>query len=586
MVIKQNNIRYTRESSSRVIKQMADSKVLKTALSVYKIINRFWYIPFLIIVPLILHLAYSRFGLNPSDDGFVLAYSRRILQGEIPHRDFISIRPVGSALIHALYLGFTGSHSIYLSRLFFWFELCLISITGIIVAEKLLKIKFNLLLKSSLAIMALFFCAHTFPPMAWHTVDGIFVYCLGLLLVLKRFKATDYIGYFLIGFSCLCKQNFLPIALATPFILGDWKRWKVWLLVFVPGIIYLLIGLVFGGLSDYLDQLTTQSGLKQTGLLTYQSNLSFLQKIPLGLFLSFLIFLPKQRGFSKITLMGFLLGGILVIFEVKKILLAIPSGVYLTLGSFQAAGLFLGAFFYFLITYKSNKEFIKLTLLFGLLAWCAGISLGYNNPALISGVLVSLLVVEIIYVYNDIFFSFSSRIFLEGSLTLSIIWLAWFGHSYFDSARLNLIYRQLPSDRLIYPLDDVLPGGKGILTDQNTFLYFSDLKKITDQMAGQRYAILPETAIYWAKAKEVNPLPIDWPYTVELNAREEKRLESSVDSFLGQGGNIIIQKYNVDLISKVLLPLNLQDINYPILGHVVLNSHQVEETDYFVIYKK
>lgn len=46
------------------------------------------------------HLLFSPLGFNPTDDGFVLAMSRRLLEGEVPHRDFISIRPVASAVFH------------------------------------------------------------------------------------------------------------------------------------------------------------------------------------------------------------------------------------------------------------------------------------------------------------------------------------------------------------------------------------------------------------------------------------------------------------------------------------------------------
>ena len=42
-------------------------------------------------------------GFNPSDDGVILAQSYRLLQGQIPHLDFISIRPVGSAVLHSLH---------------------------------------------------------------------------------------------------------------------------------------------------------------------------------------------------------------------------------------------------------------------------------------------------------------------------------------------------------------------------------------------------------------------------------------------------------------------------------------------------
>ncbi|MFF0148899.1 hypothetical protein ATK36_1952 [Amycolatopsis sulphurea] len=44
----------------------------------------------------------GRFGFNPSDQGFVLAATWRILHGEIPHVDVVSPRPLGSAYLHVL----------------------------------------------------------------------------------------------------------------------------------------------------------------------------------------------------------------------------------------------------------------------------------------------------------------------------------------------------------------------------------------------------------------------------------------------------------------------------------------------------
>ena len=41
------------------------------------------------------------YGFNPSDDGFILSQSWRIVHGEIPHVDFTSPRPLGSAYLHA-----------------------------------------------------------------------------------------------------------------------------------------------------------------------------------------------------------------------------------------------------------------------------------------------------------------------------------------------------------------------------------------------------------------------------------------------------------------------------------------------------
>jgi len=41
-------------------------------------------------------------GFCPTDEGYFLAQTWRLLNGEFPHRDFISPRPVGSAAFHAL----------------------------------------------------------------------------------------------------------------------------------------------------------------------------------------------------------------------------------------------------------------------------------------------------------------------------------------------------------------------------------------------------------------------------------------------------------------------------------------------------
>jgi hypothetical protein len=47
-------------------------------------------------------LSFGRLGFNPTDDGYMLAYSHRLLRGEMPHRDFSSPAPVGSPLRHLL----------------------------------------------------------------------------------------------------------------------------------------------------------------------------------------------------------------------------------------------------------------------------------------------------------------------------------------------------------------------------------------------------------------------------------------------------------------------------------------------------
>ncbi len=54
---------------------------------------------FLIPVSLLSHVLFSWIGFNPTDDGVVLAATRRLLIGQVPHLGFISIRPAVSSLL-------------------------------------------------------------------------------------------------------------------------------------------------------------------------------------------------------------------------------------------------------------------------------------------------------------------------------------------------------------------------------------------------------------------------------------------------------------------------------------------------------
>lgn len=76
------------------------------------------------------HVLYSPLGFNATDEGWMLAGSRRLLDGEVPHRDFISLRPAGSSLLHVPEVAFGGDHVILLSRLAAWIQYGVIAWPG------------------------------------------------------------------------------------------------------------------------------------------------------------------------------------------------------------------------------------------------------------------------------------------------------------------------------------------------------------------------------------------------------------------------------------------------------------------------
>src|SRR5437870_11810474 len=81
----------------------------------------------LVVLPLAAHLAFSWIGFNPTDDGWVLAMSRRILDGEVPHRDFLLDRPALSPLLHAPVVLLGGESTFWLSRGVVCFEWALLA---------------------------------------------------------------------------------------------------------------------------------------------------------------------------------------------------------------------------------------------------------------------------------------------------------------------------------------------------------------------------------------------------------------------------------------------------------------------------
>lgn len=56
-------------------------------------------------------LLFSWIGFTPTEGGFTLVYSRRLLDGEVSHRDFIIIRPFPSPLMHAPVVYFGGRYT-------------------------------------------------------------------------------------------------------------------------------------------------------------------------------------------------------------------------------------------------------------------------------------------------------------------------------------------------------------------------------------------------------------------------------------------------------------------------------------------
>ena len=156
----------------------------------------------------------------------------------------------------------------------------------------------------------------------------------------------------------------------------------------------------------------------------------------------------------------------------------------------------------------------------------------------------------------------------------------------FGVARTKYIYRDQNADRLTKSLDGVLPGGRHIYTNENTFQFMMDLDHAVElaEHENKLFAILPDVAAYWVKAPQQNPLPAVWPHAEELTkpallnhyiqAMEERRSDTT----------FIVQKVDATQLANGFAPLPSNDY-YPVVRYARQNFTKIQETKYFELYK-
>lgn len=529
---------------------------------------------FLVVAPLTAHLAFSRFGFNPTDDGFVLAYSRRILTGQIPHLDFISIRPAGSALLHSPFVLFGGDYTFWISRLFVWFQLAAIAWAWTAIINRMFELRLSLPFRFLLGLLAFMFTAHTFPVMAWHTIDGLFLFSLGLLLCLQHRQSVRLTGYFLVGAACLCKQNFLLLAPLTLILLKDWRQWRYWLAAAAPASAYALVILLAGAMPDLMVQLGAQTDFLTAGVksyLTFDSGLYFL----IGALAAYLLY-GNLAGRAPVFF-----GSVIIVFAVAGFatgLYPFSWQVYLP-GGFSLFALASGIAAVLLVRERSLNDRTRAGILVLAMAWSASVSIGYQTPSLAAGPMALLLAGYLLSVPpikgRTVAASVKGAVILAAMILLIV--LLW------GAARREIIYRDRSAPELTYTLDSVFPGTAKLLTNQNTHDFLADLRVAVSMAGGGQYAILPDMPGYWVQAGQPNPLSVDWTLFIEISRPElVARVNDELDARRGSMV-VIMQKYRADIMRSTFAPVP-EDYSEA-YDHVLKNYQKVGETRFFEIYE-
>lgn len=526
------------------------------------------------VLPLACHVGFSWIGFNPTDDGWLQAVARRIAGGEVPHRDFIFVRPALCAVLQLPLVWLGGDYTIWLSRLWGWMTLgatCWIWSKFAFGSERPY-------FRGAAYAIAFFLCAHTFPVMAWHTLDGMLLSTLAVMLVARGNSAGWRWGFLLAGMAAMCRQNFALFAPAL--LLASGPRWRDWptaaLWNVLPLLAYVLTMLVLGGAADFVHQVTILKGeLLEVAVFRYIQNAFFAPGIVLGILVALVMNSTGRAGwFARLTAPA----GILVVVSWLAISLWRGPLSYQS-ASFGLAGGVLG--FALVMWSRGMTETDRLVLGSGLaLAWITSMSLGYHTPALASGILFILLC-RLAYMVGV--FHCNAGNYLRWSLPIALLAAA----GALRYARQTFPYRDWPIHELGWNVSDVLNGGAGLRTNKLTYDIMADLRQLTSQLAagGRHYAVLTEFSAIWIRSAEHNPLPCEWPHPTEFGYHPLffQRILTSMDA-LPSGSRIILQKYAVAHFPVELAPVRLESSYYAVQKWVRNRWQKVDETMFFEIY--
>jgi hypothetical protein len=531
---------------------------------------------FLLIVPTAAHLLFSWRGFAPVDDGFTLAYSRRILEGQVPHRDFIIIRPFISPLLHTPFVLFGGEYTYWVSRFFVWFQFACISWAWVCIANRAFDNPFDNPTKLLVALASFAASVHYFVLTAWHTVDGLFLASIGVwVLLTQQHKGARIFGYLLIASAYLCKQSFLFVAPLAVLLLGDRREKKYWLTITLPAAGYCAYLLITGSLSEAVLQMASQTGFVSTGVLSYL-NYGTLLGVLAGYCSTFLLSTGSVPIFRTERAPRYV--GAVLLTAMPAFFIAV--GLYrgsLGIISFGIFGMVVGAALYRVSTGMArDSDKAPVVLIALLLAWSASLSVGYNFPALLLGPLFTILLAFVYSVRGAL-----DPRFLRATLVVAgVAILLGFG-----VARPYYIYREQPSSELTRSLDGVLPGGRLIYTNPNTYDFLVDLNDAADGVSSRdrTYAIVPDVPGYWVQSKQLNPLPVDWPQPVELGSQHlVDRVTRDLEAERGEMV-VIVQKVHAFYLADGFVPLD--EDQYAVVRYVRENFEKTGETEFFELYE-
>lgn len=502
----------------------------------------------------------SLIGFVPADDGFVLAQSWRLILGQTIHVDFTSPRPLGSAVIHVPE-ALNPWGTLAFSRLVVSLQMLWIAAAGVSLVSW--RLGFSDAQRFMLLSTAFILNVNTWPVMAWHTIDGLFLGITALWAVVRAHKSEHPAAWWvsawlLAGAAPLVKQGFavVPIAVTLLMLTSGQKKGFQW--IWAAGL----------PLVGYLSAARWQVGTIASQMYTGQGigealrPLTILVEVALSKVAFAAVLLSAvasiltlaSRRWSRHDIPLRLLSASLVV--LPTILIGMQQG-------FAAGGTW--AFVAVLVslvmatTLVGRWNLLCSTACLLLLAWAASISWGAPAPTLVAGsLLVGAMIVALRGHGQNGDVSSEGRLAITCFLVVTTVVISLL----VLANRNREVYWQGPRDGVVASVD--ASSMWGIKMTPESAAYFGMVEGCVRSVGVSRGAIMPDGPGLYPLLRLVPVFAVDWWWTEEeIPPDIASRMDESIDE-LNASGDWIVLRQGFDIVRE-FKELSLEQVIDPTL---------------------
>lgn len=500
--------------------------------------------------------AFASIGFNPTDDGLIVAQASRLLGGGSPHLDVTSPRPLGSPLLHTVDV-LLPTPVLFTSRAIALLEFLAIAALSVRLLRAVPMARWGVA-EVALTITAFVVNLHTFPLLSWHTVDGLLVGLVALVVVQRGGERGSLrwiaVGAFLAGCAPLIKQSFAPV----PVLVAAWVCWQYWpkrddndavgwvklgaalAVSVVPGLAYVLWVALTSSVSAAMDQMLATSGVNaREGLGASTSVIVFGDLAALALFA--IIYWRRRAGSgpdrAPMPPAVRVVVGAVAVLLVGAAIQTTWSGGLLYTETWGETLWWLALFSALVWTVVSEELDVASIALLGF-AWMASLSWGYPVPNLMGGSLLMVVLARCGQTLHTVVPSELEPRFRPlamvgaGLLAVALVTTSL-------DVRRTTVYRDLPAAEQNVDLGDISHAARGVRTNETTAAYLREIQECMAKYPARHLAVLPDNPVVPLLLSRTNPLPLDWWYPLEIPV-DRDRIMRAVEAVDRQGDYLIL----------------------------------------------